>query len=76
MSTFYTSLNPRNSPDKTLKLMFTMTRSKVNAAGAPDDDQGGHGLPCTAQPTEDQIPACFAVEPGHGSVVELVHMPE
>ena len=43
---------------------------------APGGDQGGHGLPCTAQPTEDQIPVLIAVEPGRGPTVELVHMPE
>ena len=31
---------------------------------------------CLVLPTEDQIPVCFAVEPGRGSVVELLHMPE
>ena len=31
VSTFYILRNPRNSPDKILKLMFTMTRSKVQS---------------------------------------------
>ena len=36
-------------------VLFRIFQSIV-AAGASGGDQAGHGLPCTAQPTEDQIP--------------------
>ena len=36
MSTFYTLWNPRNSPDKILKLMVTMTMSKVKSRSHHD----------------------------------------
>ena len=36
VSTFYTLWNPRNSPDKILKLMVTITRSKVKLRSQSD----------------------------------------
>ena len=58
VSTFYTLWNPRNSPDKILKLMVTMTRSKVKSRS---HHNVAHLQPPTNVPTKYQLltPYCF-----------------
>ena len=57
VSTSYTLWNPRNSPDKILKLMLTMTRSKVKSRIHPDVI---HPLPPTNVPTKYQLPTLYS----------------
>ena len=58
VSTFYTLWNPRNSPDKILKLVVTMTRSKVKSRSQNDI---AHLQQITNIPTKYQLPKpyCF-----------------
>ena len=56
VSTFYTLWNPRNRPDKGLKLMVTMTRSKVKSKSHHDT---AHLQPLTNVPTKYQLPTPY-----------------
>ena len=53
LSTFYTLWNPRNSPDKILKLMVTMTRLKVKSKSHHDI---AHLQPLTNATIKYQLP--------------------
>ena len=57
VSTFYILRNPRNSPDKILKLMVTMTRSKVKSRLQHDVS---HLHPRTSVPTKYQLPTPYS----------------
>ena len=59
MSTFYTLWNPRNIPEKMLKLMVTMTRSKVNSRSHHDVT---HLQPATNVPTQYQLPTPYGFQ--------------
>ena len=59
VSTFYTLWNPRNSPDKILKPMVTMTRSKVKSRSHHDV---AHLQPLTNVPTKDQLPTPYSFQ--------------
>ena len=52
VSTFYTLWNPRNSPDNILKLMVTITKSKVKSRSQNDV---AHLHPLTNIPTKYQL---------------------
>ena len=56
VSIFYTLWNPRNSPDKILKHMVTMTRSKVKSRSHHDI---AHLQPLTNVPTKCQLPTPY-----------------
>ena len=56
VSTFYTLWNPRNSPDKILRLMVTMTRSKVKPRSHHDV---AHLQAQTDFPTTYQLPTPY-----------------
>ena len=52
VTTFYTLWNPRNNPDKILKLMVTIRRSKVKSRSQNDV---AHLQPITNIPTKNQL---------------------
>ena len=58
-STFYTLWNQRNNPDKILKLMVTMTRSKIKSRSHHDI---AHLQPLSPQnvPTKYQLPTPYS----------------
>ena len=59
VSTFYTLRNPRNSPDKILKLMVTTTRSKVKSRSHQDVV---HLQPLTNVPTKYKLPTPYSFQ--------------